>query len=73
MDRPQVLYEILKSKLSSYHKTLEMLGEMQFSTIIQENCHKPLVLFKPIEFLIHAPRMVYVEHSQEICKEFLHL
>jgi len=68
----QVFYDILKDCWRNYQRTVKTEKAKYLSDVINKNGHKPYVLFRTINSVLHTPKYLMHEESTVICEKFLH-
>jgi len=70
-DKLQVSFEMLRDSLALYQKSLKVAKARYFSGIINENSHRPKILFKMVNATINPSVYSVVDVSSSRCEDFL--
>lgn len=70
-DKLQVSYDILRDSWHKYQKIVKNQKSAYFAGVINDNCHKPRVLFSILSSVLNPPQSNCTEASAETCEAFL--
>lgn len=70
-DKLQVSYDILRDSWHKYQKIVKNQKSAYFAGVINDNSHKPRVLFSILSSVLNPPQSNCTEASAETCEAFL--
>lgn len=69
-DRLHISLEILRNCLSKYQSAAKAAKTQYMSNLVQNNCHKPQVLFNVLNRIINPPEHIGIIPSTILCDRF---